>query len=75
MGCSSKPWGQPRPAFRVNASKVPKTQAFGPKYGCFKSHGHGDGRHSKNGYATFFLTLILLGAKNGVATAPKSSNM
>jgi len=41
----------------------------------FKSHGHGDDRHSKNGYATFFLALILLGAKKGVATAPKSSNM
>jgi hypothetical protein len=41
----------------------------------FKSHGHGDDRHSKNGHATFFLALILLGAKNGVATAPKSSNM
>ena len=41
----------------------------------FKIHGHGDDRHSKNGHATFFLALILLGAKNGVATAPKSSNM
>ena len=41
----------------------------------FKFHGHGDDRHSKNGHATFFLPLILLGAKNGVATAPKSSNM
>ena len=41
----------------------------------FKTHGHRDDRHSKNGHATFFLALILLGAKKGVATAPKSSNM
>ena len=55
-----------------------KCQKRGPlarNMAVFKTHGHGDDRHSKNGYATFFLALILLGAKNGVATEPKSSNM
>ena len=35
----------------------------------------GHDRHSANGYATNFLGRTLLGFKNGVSTAPKSSKM
>ena len=79
MGCNNKPWGQLKPVRQGNGVKQllmgRKRGSLARNMAVFKFHGHGDDRHSKNGYATFFLALILLGAKKGVATAPKSSNI
>ena len=75
MACSRRLRVQGNPFLHKNPFKGSNSWIFGEKYGVFKSHGHGDERHSKNGYFIPLETLTLLGAKKGVFTAPKSSKM
>ena len=49
-GYNNKRWGQHSKVYLDKASKESKTLGFHLEYGVFKIIGHGDDRHSKNGF-------------------------